>query len=103
MVAYSLVSRRLGPAVVLLSLLAVPALAAGSQPAPRFQLSGSGSVSAAAAAQSAGDLHLRATLSPVNAAPLVQTGVAYTLSGNLAVVPLVCFNDTIFRNGFEAY
>lgn len=104
MTAHTVVSRTLGPAVAILSLLAVPAFAASGQPPARFQLSGSGTLSEPAAVTQAGaNLHLRATLSPVRSAPVAQTASGYMLSGKLAQVPLVCYADTIFRDGFQTY
>lgn len=103
MAAYTVVPRTLGPAVAMLSLLAVPAFAASGQSPPRFQLSGSGTLSAPAETQTGANLHLRATLTPARSAPVAQTASGFTLSGKLAQVPLVCYADTIFRDGFQTY
>lgn len=102
MIARWVIPRRFGPAVALLSLLAMPAYAATSQSPSRFQLSGSGSLSASTVPQTGAGLRLRATLSPGSAA-VTQTALGYSLTGDLAPVPLVCYADTIFRDGFEVY
>ena len=90
---------------VLLVLAASDALAIDSARAERFELTGSGTLTVDTPTLRLGDLQLKATLSTsaaVPAAPSIQSDARFTLTGTLAAASVVCYNDTIFRDDFDA-
>ena len=82
-----------------------PAFAANAPPAGRFRLSGTGTLRAGPAVQANAKLRLNATLLPVDAAiaasPPVQEDGRFALMASISATPLVCYNDTIFRDDFD--
>ena len=79
-------------------------LAAEQNPPHRYEISGTGSLSVDAPLQQAGALRLKAMLSRATAhfGPVTQADARFALSGALAAASLVCFNDTIFRDDYDA-
>jgi len=82
-----------------------PAFAANAPPSQRFRLSGAGALRGDPPAQAGGKLRLNATLLPVDAAlaasPPVQENERFALMASASATPLVCYNDTIFRDDFD--
>ena len=68
-------------------------------------MSGVGSLVLDPPAQRGGSMDLKAMLSAsvaVPAAPSIQSNGRFALSGTLAAASLVCYNDTIYRDDFDA-
>ena len=90
--------------VIAVTLASTPA-ANGAPDAQRFQLAGSGTLTLDQPMQKSGDLQIKAYLSPSDFArppsSSVQKGDRFVLSATLATSSLVCYNDTIFRDGFD--
>lgn len=95
------------PRGVLCGLTLVLATAAMStaEAAGHYQLQASltpASAPGAAKDMSRGIAHeLHARLSTPTQAPLVQLGSQHALTAKLVVSPMVCYGDTIFRDGFQ--
>jgi hypothetical protein len=81
-------------------------MATGIADQQRFQLSGSGVLQLDAPMQKSGNVQLTARLVPGDArfATLlpVQEGGVFALKASLAAAAMVCYNDTIFRDDFDA-
>ena len=68
----------------------------------RFQLNGTAHLSQDAPAQTNARYALRAQLSaPTSNRAVVQSGARYSLFAALSTASLACYNDTIFRDGFD--
>lgn len=71
----------------------------------RFSITGSATVTRDSPTLHGDKLSVRAALAPSNAAvsssAVVQDGGQFTLMANAVAVPLVCYNDTIFRDDFD--
>jgi hypothetical protein len=72
----------------------------------RFQLIGdSGTLNLDRPAQENGSMRLRASLTSTVAAGeaslLVQVGGRFAMTASFAASPMVCYNDTIFRDDFD--
>ena len=90
-----------GPLLALLAAL-VAGVPANASDAPRHYYSIQGSLSPIAAPASGGDaMKLTSRLSPAAESPVVQSGGRLMLTAKLAASPMVCYGDTIFRDGFE--
>jgi hypothetical protein len=72
---------------------------------PRFQLVGSGTLQLDQPGQKSGNVLLRAYSTPTGAAfaasQPMQEGGTFSLTALLSTSSLVCYNDTIFRDGFD--
>jgi hypothetical protein len=72
---------------------------------PRFQLEGSGIVTVDQAVQKSATVQLRAFLTPDDAGEGATSNVVqgnrFAVSATLSAASLVCYNDTIFRDGFN--
>ena len=83
-----------------------PASAATAPEPPRFQLVGSGTLQFDQPVQQTGNVQLKAYLTPSDArnaaSPSLQEGGGFALTANLSAASLVCYNDTIFRDDFDA-
>jgi hypothetical protein len=81
------------------------AVAEESANAVSFHLSGIATITADVTTQQSESLTLKANLTPIDAAlkasPPVQEGGSFALMAALGVPPLVCYNDTIFRDDFD--
>jgi hypothetical protein len=87
-------------------LFAQAAAAAGTE-ASRFALSGTASLTPDAPLQRSAGFRLQAQLAPLQSstpaqAPWAQTGAAFALIAYADSVATACYNDTIFRNDFDA-
>lgn len=100
---------RCGPPCLLgLALVAAPALAAdksaprlpATQAGHRFVLSGSLTANGPAPMQGSG-IELTSRLSTPGSDVALQEHGPYALMAKLAVSPMVCYNDTIFRDNFD--
>ena len=71
----------------------------------RFEITGSGTLVLDQPLQKGGNVQLKATLVPADVAspalPKVQAGGGFALNASLAAVSTACYNDTIFRDGFD--
>ncbi|MDR3385877.1 MAG: hypothetical protein P4L92_02395 [Rudaea sp.] len=89
--------------VALLACL-VASAASASEPS-RFHLVGTGTLSLDQAVLKSGNVQIRAYLTPSNATmsalPPVQEGAGFALIASLATASTACYNDTIFRDGFD--
>jgi len=90
------------------SIVAVASFAAFATDAsgqPRFELTGSGTLSLDQSVQKSGNVQLKAYLTPsdaaISASPPVQDGGGFALMAGLTAASLVCYNDTIFRDDFD--
>ena len=70
-------------------------------PAQAGRLEVRASLAPAPTVQQGSGYALQARLQPVKAEPLVQLGSRHALSAKLSVSPLVCYGDTIFRDGLD--
>jgi hypothetical protein len=73
--------------------------------AHRYELAGAGALALDPPVQRSGSLHLKAALSPgvvAIDAPAMQSDGRFALSATFAASSLVCYNDTIFRDDFDA-
>ncbi|MDR3389375.1 MAG: hypothetical protein P4L92_20210 [Rudaea sp.] len=81
------------------------ALATTASDPPRFQLVGEAKLSFDQQVQSNGYLRLNAMLTPGDATSVAsasaQDGGSFTLIASLAASAMACYNDTIFRDGFD--
>jgi hypothetical protein len=72
---------------------------------PRFQLAGSGTLQLDPLVQKSGNVQLKAYLTPndaaISASLPAQEGGKFSLAALLSTSSLVCYNDTIFRDGFD--
>ena len=72
---------------------------------PRFQLVGSGTLTFDQPVQKGGDVKIKAHLTRTDAALVTsspaQEGGRFSLNALLSTSSLVCYNDTIFRDGFD--
>jgi hypothetical protein len=72
----------------------------------RFQLTGSGVLQLDAPLQKSGNVQLRGRLVPDDAtfaaSPPAQEGGVFALKASLAAASMICYNDTIFRDDFDA-
>jgi hypothetical protein len=87
----------------LIAVLALSAVHASAQPA-RFSIAGEGQQAVDAPAQSNDRFALKAQLAgPVDASTALSTqaGDRFSLTALLSTSSLVCYNDTIFRDGFD--
>lgn len=91
------------------SVAACAGVAAGATSVPdqqRFQLTGAGVLQLDAPMQQSGNVQLRARLVPnssaLAASPPAQEGGVFALKASLAAASMVCYNDTIFRDDFDA-
>lgn len=83
------------------TILSASAAAANTQ---RFELSGSATLVPDAPVQRATSWRLQAQLSPALGtaqAPPAQTGAGFSLVATASAVATACYNDTIFRDGFD--
>lgn len=89
----------------LLVLAANDAFAANSTSAQRYDLHGTGTITRDAAVQDSNRFRLNANLSArgngPGVAPEPLTGAGFALSAVASPSNLVCYNDTIFRDGFD--
>ena len=70
----------------------------------RFEITGTGTLVLDQPVQKSSSVQLRATLVPGDVAPVlprVQAGAGFALYANLAAASTACYNDTIFRDGFD--
>ena len=97
--------RRASRTARLIALAAALLLACGNAAAveskSRFALTATATLSHQAAAQSNGQLQLKASLSPVTPSPALQSAGRFVLAGTLGASSLVCYNDTIFRDSLD--
>jgi hypothetical protein len=81
------------------------AFATSASELPRFQLVGTGTLTLDLPMLKSGNVQVKATLTPIDAAvvssPPVQEGGRFALMADLSTASLVCYNDTIFRDGFD--
>lgn len=82
-----------GMAALLISAV-IPVQAAG-----RFEVHAT--LSPAAEVQHGASYRLKGRLGVPPATTLVQLGTRHSLSASLVESPLVCYSDTIFRDGFD--
>lgn len=61
------------------------------------------SLAPSAATQHGSGYALQARLEPVHAERLVQLGTTHAMTASLSVSPMVCYGDTIFRDGFNDF
>lgn len=83
--------------------LAVLGCAAAALPAQAGRIELHGSLAPAAQAHTSTGYALQARLEPVRPEAMVQLGSRHALSAKLSVSPLVCYGDTIFRDGFNDF
>ncbi len=88
---------RLGASGALTLLLALAAAAPASAGTFRLQAK----LSPTPSAQQGSDFLLEARLAPARAEPAVLLGSQHALTAKLAAVPMVCYDDTIFRDGYD--
>lgn len=91
--------------VLIAGLTTATAPAASANGAPRFRLSGSGSLTQEVPAQDNGRFAIKAALDqhagqPARA-PEALTSARFALSAVASSNSLVCYDDTIFRDGFD--
>jgi hypothetical protein len=71
----------------------------------RFEIRGSGTLVLDQPVQKSGNVQLKAALVPEEVAsselPKVQAGGGFALNASLAATSMACYNDTIFRDGFD--
>jgi len=87
----------------LIAPLALGAVHAVAQ-SERFAIAGEGTLAMDAPAQTSGRFLLKAQLVPptdVRTVLAMQRGERFSLSALLSTSSLVCYNDTIFRDGFD--
>ena len=71
------------------------------EPAPRYTVTGFGTLSFDPPAQKDGRLQLEASLSPLAAQSAPESTDRFFLTGTLSSTSLVCYYDTIFRDSFD--
>lgn len=94
------ISIRGGPAALALLL----AMNASAEPAPRFTLQGTATLSRDTQVLTDGTLSLRSYLQSRNApstAAIVQESGRFAIMAKAIAVAQVCYNDTIFRDDFD--
>jgi hypothetical protein len=73
--------------------------------APRFRIEGSGTITMDQPVQQGANMQLRATVAPADAGEVAASNVAqgsrFTVNAILSTASLACYNDTIFRDGFD--
>lgn len=90
--------------VALFGIAAAQVQAAENAAASRYEVSGSATLALDSPTQSNSKLRLRATLTPAMtpiAAQPMLVGGRFAASGTFSAASLVCYNDTIFRDGFD--
>jgi hypothetical protein len=94
---------RSGPvlAAVLALALAMPAGARDAAPAHHYSVYGSLAPAGASAQGSGGAFQMQSRVSRPTATVVEQAGGDFVMHAKLADQPLVCYGDTIFRNGFD--
>jgi hypothetical protein len=79
-------------------------MSSAAQPS-RFEITGSGTLVLDQPVQKSGNVQLKATLVPADVAspalPKVQAGGGFALNASLVSASTACYNDTIFRDGFD--
>ena len=72
---------------------------------PRFELSGTATLSLDASVLKSGNMQLKASLTPsgvaVMASPAAQQSGHFALVASMTASSMACYNDTIFRDGFD--
>jgi hypothetical protein len=77
------------------------ASATSASDSQRFQLAGSGTLTLDQPLQKSGNVQLSAYLTPTALSPPTLEGGTFSLTALLSTSSLVCYNDTIFRDGFD--
>jgi hypothetical protein len=100
--------KALSPAIRSGPLLALLAIAIAGAPAiakdtakQRYTIMGSLNAAAQPTPASGSGLQLKSGFSDTRSGPTVQSGDAFVLMAKLAYSPLVCYGDTIFRDGLD--
>lgn len=89
-------------AQALLLACAIAGMSNGAQ--SRFVVSASATLTPDSSIQRAAGFRLQAKLSPLQGtaqAPPAQTGAGFFLVATASAVATACYNDTIFRDGFD--
>jgi hypothetical protein len=71
----------------------------------RFEITGSSTLVLDQPVQKSGNVQLKAALVPeegaISALSKVQAGGGFSINASLAAASMACYNDTIFRDGFD--